>query len=57
MLKENSRGRFLRIAEEANGKSTSIIIPASGLRGFQKLLEEMVNADSGIPAKNQPPQR
>jgi hypothetical protein len=56
MLKENSRGRFLRIAEETNGRSNSIIIPAPGLRDFQKLLEEMVNAASEIPAKNQPPQ-
>ncbi len=52
LLKENPRGRFLRISEEANGRSNSIIIPESGLREFQKMLEEMVNASAEIPAKS-----
>lgn len=51
-LKENPRGRFLRIAEEANGRFNSIIVPASGLREFQKLLEELVNAALDTPAKD-----
>jgi hypothetical protein len=55
MLKENSRGRFLRIVEEG-GRRNSIVIPAPGLRDFQKLLAEMVKADGETPAKNQPPQ-
>lgn len=50
-LKENPRGRFLRIAEEANGRFNSIIVPASGLHDFQKLLEELVNAATDIPPK------
>ena len=55
MLKENSRGRFLRIVEDVGGRSNSIIIPAPGLPDFQKLLAEMVKADREIPATNQPP--
>jgi len=55
-LKENPRGRFLRITEEGNGKRNSIIIPGTGLKDFQKLLEEMVNAAEEIPAKTEPPQ-
>lgn len=50
-LKENPRGRFLRIAEEANGRFNSIIVPASGLQEFRKLLEELVNAATDIPPK------
>jgi hypothetical protein len=54
-LKENPRGRFLRITEETNGRFNSIIIPVAGLKDFQKLLEDIVKADGEIPAKNQPP--
>jgi hypothetical protein len=53
-LKENPRGRFLRISEENNAKRNSIIIPAPGLKDFQKLINEMVKASDEIPAKNAP---
>jgi hypothetical protein len=53
ILKENPRGRFLRIAEEANGRSNSIIIPGPGLREFQKMLEEIIAASNEIPVKNE----
>lgn len=50
-LKENPRGRFLRITESASGRSNSIVIPSTGLREFQKLVEEMVRASAEIPQK------
>ena len=53
-LKENPRGRFLRISEEVNGKRNAIIIPSTGLADFKKLLDEMVKADKGIVAKSEP---
>ena len=53
-LKENPRGRFLRISEEVGGKRSSIIIPSTGLAEFMKLLDEMVKADNGMVAKNEP---
>ena len=53
-LKENPRGRLLRITEEVGGKRNTIIIPAPGLKDFKKLLDEMVNAADEIPAKSQP---
>ena len=52
MLKENPRGRFLRIIESASGRSNSIVIPATGLREFKKLLEEMLAAAEEIPMQN-----
>ena len=52
-LKENPRGRFLRISEEVGGKRNSIIIPAPGLNDFQNLINEMVKASDEIPAKSQ----
>lgn len=53
-LKENSRGRFLRISEEVGGKRSTIIIPSTGLAEFMKLLDEMVKAGNGILAKSEP---
>ncbi len=44
-LRENPRGRFLRITEDANGRRDSIVIPAPGLEEFRRLLEEMIAAD------------
>jgi hypothetical protein len=61
MLKENARGRFVRIAEDVGGRNNSIIIPAAGLADFQKLLAEMVKASEqtpppGAPAQNSGPE-
>ncbi len=51
-LKENSRGRFLRITEDVNGRRDTIIIPAPGLEEFKRLLDEMVKASTELPAKS-----
>lgn len=53
-LKENPRGRFLRISEEVGGKRNGIIVPATGLHEFKRLLDEMVAAASAIPDQNEP---
>ncbi len=52
LLKENPRGRFLRITEEVGGRHDTIIIPASGLDDFKKLLDEMVKASAETPGKS-----
>ena len=52
-LKENPRGRFLRITEDVNGRRDTIIIPAPGLGEFKKLVDEMVKASAEIPDKTQ----
>src|SRR5690242_11335565 len=36
-LKENSRGRFLRITENVMGRRDNVIIPSTGLEEFQKV--------------------
>ena len=51
-LKENPRGRFLRITEDVGGRRDTIIIPSTGLEDFKKLLEEMVKASNEIPTKS-----
>ena len=50
-LKENPRGRFLRITEDVGGRRDTIIIPAPGLEDFRKLLDDMVKASGEIPPK------
>lgn len=54
-LKENPRGRFLRITEDVNGRRDNVIIPATGLEEFKKILDDMVKASAEIPQKNNPP--
>ncbi len=54
-LKENPRGRFLRISEDAGGHRDTIIIPSTGLDEFKKLLDEMVRVANEIPPKTNPP--
>ncbi|QSR89089.1 PUR family DNA/RNA-binding protein [Methylacidiphilum caldifontis] len=43
-LKENGRGRFLRITEDVRGRRDAIIIPAPGLEEFRKALDAMIEA-------------
>jgi hypothetical protein len=49
-LKENPRGRFLRITEDVGGRRDTIIIPAPGLEDFKKLLDEMLKASNEAPS-------
>jgi hypothetical protein len=50
-LKENPRGRFLRITEDVGGRRDTIIIPAPGLEDFKRLLDEMVRVAAETPPK------
>ena len=50
-LKENPRGRFLRITEDVNGRRDTIIIPATGLEEFKKLFDDMLKTSAETPPK------
>ena len=50
-LKENPRGRFLRITEDVSGRRDTIIIPAPGLEDFKNILEQMVKVSTETPPK------
>jgi len=52
-LKENPRGRFLRITEDVNGRRDTIIIPAPGLEDFRNVLEQMLRASEDAPPTNE----
>jgi hypothetical protein len=42
-LKENPRGRFLKITEDVGGRKDAIIIPATGLSSIIELMERVVS--------------
>jgi PurA ssDNA and RNA-binding protein len=50
-LKENPRGRFLRITEDVGGRRDTIILPATGLTEFKRVVDEMVRASDASPSK------
>ena len=52
-LKENPRGRFLRITEDVNGRRDNVIIPSTGLDEFSKVLSEMIKAANDLPNGNE----
>jgi hypothetical protein len=49
-LKENPRGRFLRITEDVNGRRDTIILPATGLAEFKRVVDDMYRASEEAPA-------
>jgi PurA ssDNA and RNA-binding protein len=53
-LKENPRGRFLRITEDVNGRRDAIIVPATGLEDFRRILDAMLQASAETPPKAEP---
>ena len=50
-LKENPRGRFLRITEDVGGRHDTIIVPAPGLEEFRQVLDEMIKVAAETPPK------
>jgi predicted ATP-grasp superfamily ATP-dependent carboligase len=50
-LKENPRGRFLRITEDVGRRHDSIIVPSSGSEAFRELLAEMARLSDELSAK------
>ena len=53
-LKENPRGRFLKITEDVGGRRDAIIIPATGLEDFRAMLEQVIQVDrqAAVPAES-----
>jgi hypothetical protein len=54
-LKENPRGRFLRITEDVNGRRDTIIIPSTGLEDFKKIFDEMLEISNSTQPKSEEP--
>jgi PurA ssDNA and RNA-binding protein len=54
-LKENPRGRFLRITEDVGGRRDSIIIPATGLEDLRRVIDELARIARETPEKSHQP--
>ena len=54
-LKENPRGRFLRITEDVGGRRDTIIIPSTGLDKFREAIDRVIDLDrqSGEPPREE----
>jgi hypothetical protein len=50
-LRENARGRFLRIIEEVNGRHDAIIIPLTGIEQFRDALNQMIQFSKTLSDK------
>ncbi len=53
-LKENPRGRFLRITEDVGGRRDTIILPATGLEDFTQVLKTMCEVYNELPPEENP---
>ncbi len=42
-FRENDRGQFLRITEEAHGRRNTVIIPSTGLEDFTTALADVLS--------------
>ena len=50
-FRENDRGRFLRITEEAHGRRNTIIVPSTGLDVFTAAIGEVLSGGSQATAR------
>ena len=47
-LKENQRGRFMKITEDVGGRRDTIMLPAGAFREFLEALERLVELESKL---------
>jgi hypothetical protein len=47
-LKENERGRFLKITEDVSGRRDTIMLPASGFQDFIDALTRIVEIEQRL---------
>lgn len=45
-IRENERGKFLRLTEEAQGRRNTVIIPSSGFADFANLISEILSTQA-----------
>jgi hypothetical protein len=48
-FRENDRGRFLRITEEAHGRRNTIIVPSTGLDEFTTAIDDVLGEHQRPP--------
>lgn len=45
-LRENPRGRFLRVTEDVGGRRDTVIIPATGLEQIRGIIDKAIQANN-----------
>jgi len=48
-FRENERGKFLRITEEAHGRRNTIIVPGTGLNDFAAAIDDVLGTGGHAP--------
>ena len=49
-LKENNRGRFLKITEDVGGRRDTIMLPAEAFLEFSEALMRLVDFEKNLPS-------
>ncbi len=47
-LKENARGRFLKITEDVGGRRDTIMLPSAAFAEFKEALDKLVEYEQGL---------
>ncbi len=47
-LKENNRGRFLKITEDVGGRRDTIMVPVAAFRDFAEALDRLMEIERGL---------
>lgn len=47
-LKENQRGRFLKITEDVGGRRDTIMLPAAAFKDFAETLERLIEFEAKL---------
>lgn len=47
-LKENARGRFLKITEDVGGRRDTIMLPSAAFRDFADALQRLIDLEAGL---------
>jgi hypothetical protein len=47
-LKENSRGRFLKITEDVGGRRDTIMLPSAAFRDFADALDRLIDLEGRL---------
>lgn len=50
-VKENPRGRFVRVSEDSQGRRNSVIVPMSGLEDFKKAFDDVYKVAMEMPSQ------
>ena len=45
-LRQNERGKFLRIVEETQGRRNTVIVPSSGFAGFLEMINDILSTEA-----------